>query len=534
MGVCNSDSKEERRVYKEDNKDKIEKSKTKDNDIIMSGIIQPKLKKKGKNEDKKTNNSETEREDKNSGNNRKNEESITSINNKKMNESYNSISINEKNSKINQNKIDKSINNISRISNTDKISLNKDKDKDKDTNKDKDKDKDNDNDNDSENDNISFNKGVNNPTLNEIKMNNSKNEISYNNNSFRNNIINEKKSERNENKSERNENKSENYNENKSENKEDQINNINEENKEDQINNINEDNNNKYTLKASTQSNQNNITPEQQGKIFNKQSNNFEKKPEIENLNLPTNINNNNNEKDKMDENVNNINININNDNDKEKKYSNATPLQSYNEQMFKSNKNGENKKSENKSDDFERFEDEENINNNSQKVQIQNNNNNNNNIYQKNIKKYEDFNINSQYYLVCPKCEEHIPHIETVDYDDIENDFKITYICSCYDLDVSINEVYFRELINDAEPRNSCPNHSGSELIYFCKNCNKIICEKCKEEDHNSHRVENNYIISEENANKMIKIAEAKKDQFKGYDLLQKLYQTYMGKYYK
>ena len=87
MGVCNTDSKQNRRVTEEDKKDKIdkiEKSKTKDNDIIMSGIIQPKLKKKGKNEDKKTNNSETEREDKNSGNNRKNEESITSINNKKM------------------------------------------------------------------------------------------------------------------------------------------------------------------------------------------------------------------------------------------------------------------------------------------------------------------------------------------------------------------------------------------------------------------------------------------------------------------
>ena len=47
-------------------------------------------------------------------------------------------------------------------------------------------------------------------------------------------------------------------------------------------------------------------------------------------------------------------------------------------------------------------------------------------------MKNYEDYDINYSYNIGCPEYKSRIPRIEKVDYNQKENDFIITYICSC------------------------------------------------------------------------------------------------------
>lgn len=53
--------------------------------------------------------------------------------------------------------------------------------------------------------------------------------------------------------------------------------------------------------------------------------------------------------------------------------------------------------------------------------------------------------------------------------------------------------------------------------LAFFCENCRKIICDLCKEEEHKDHEIKNNFILSPEEAEKVLKIAEENNDKFKG-----------------
>ena len=81
------------------------------------------------------------------------------------------------------------------------------------------------------------------------------------------------------------------------------------------------------------------------------------------------------------------------------------------------------------------------------------------------------------------------------------------------------------KELLFENEIRNNCIRHDKEELLFFCKDCNIQICNKCKEE-HQSHSIEKNVnFISKENADKMSSISEHKKEHFKGYALIKKLY---------
>jgi len=149
------------------------------------------------------------------------------------------------------------------------------------------------------------------------------------------------------------------------------------------------------------------------------------------------------------------------------------------------------------------------------------------NNLKNNAIKNYEDYDINHDYNIGCPECKSRIPKIETIDYDSKENDFIITYICSCNKSNNKIEKPYFKELLFEYELRNNCIKHDIEELVFFCKDCNIQICNKCKEEEHQSHSIENNVnFISKENADKMLSISEQKKENFKGYQLIKKLYQ--------
>ena len=138
----------------------------------------------------------------------------------------------------------------------------------------------------------------------------------------------------------------------------------------------------------------------------------------------------------------------------------------------------------------------------------------------------YDDFNIDKIYYISCPKCKSCQPYIENVEYDSEINDFRIKYICCCelsYDI---YKEVYLSSIINPIKPENKCKNHKDYNLKFFCINCKKIICELCKDESHKQHDVVKNNILFK--ADIILKIAEEKKDKFKGYEILKKIFQNY------
>ena len=148
-------------------------------------------------------------------------------------------------------------------------------------------------------------------------------------------------------------------------------------------------------------------------------------------------------------------------------------------------------------------------------------------NEIKKNKKNYEDFNDNSTYFIGCPVCQMRIPKIETVDYDSNENDFIVIYICSCNIENNKIRKTYFKELLFEDEIKNICIKHNSEFLLFFCKDCNIQICNQCKKA-HLSHFIEDKVnVISEDNVNKILKIAEENKKHFKGYNLIKKLYQN-------
>ena len=150
------------------------------------------------------------------------------------------------------------------------------------------------------------------------------------------------------------------------------------------------------------------------------------------------------------------------------------------------------------------------------------------NNYAQKDIKNYEDFDINKKYFIACQYCKQCIPQIEEVNYDKEKNDFKISYICPCNISKNKTKKSDFIDLLVDYEPKNLCPNHNSNNLMNFCKDCNIQVCEKCIKENHSTHNRENISIISKENLQLFIKILNEKKEEFKGYELLEKILEIY------
>jgi hypothetical protein len=138
-------------------------------------------------------------------------------------------------------------------------------------------------------------------------------------------------------------------------------------------------------------------------------------------------------------------------------------------------------------------------------------NKNNNNN--------YNNFNINVDYYITCPKCKKCLPYIKQINYDANKKDFIFDYICECGFSDKK--NLYL--LIDENEPENVCPKHIEKQLIYFCKNCEKIICEICKDKEHKSHDIVDNTIANEE-IEKLQRILDEKKYEFTGYEIIKKI----------
>ena len=131
----------------------------------------------------------------------------------------------------------------------------------------------------------------------------------------------------------------------------------------------------------------------------------------------------------------------------------------------------------------------------------------------------YEIFDINKNYYLICPLCNKNIISIELIEYDNDKKDFKVFYKCFC----TNKNEKYIYEIIKENIPL--CEEHQ-KELNLICEDCNIIMCKECKikHENHKIKNIINGDIISEENLNKL----EEKKEEFKGINIINKIFNYY------
>ena len=182
--------------------------------------------------------------------------------------------------------------------------------------------------------------------------------------------------------------------------------------------------------------------------------------------------------------------------------------------------KNNENSKIEqsSNSDDLKDSKSKiSNINGDISKIKFKESINNNNSFL--------NFDINKNYYLVCPSCKCHTPHIEKINYSSKENDFKVDYYCPCKNNMLKYS--FLKTFISLDKPSDLCPLHCKNILNYFCKNCKKSFCELCKEE-HNSHKIEDNdNIISKENLDELIKIIDEKEDEFKGNEFLKNYFKN-------
>ena len=103
-----------------------------------------------------------------------------------------------------------------------------------------------------------------------------------------------------------------------------------------------------------------------------------------------------------------------------------------------------------------------------------------------------------------------------------------MSFICSC-DKNNKSKEAFLIELISENEPRDICNLHNNNKLILFCKDCNAQICEECNQAQHQNHTTDKNKIIlDDELARKIFDIGDANKDNFKGYEILKKIYEQY------
>ena len=147
-----------------------------------------------------------------------------------------------------------------------------------------------------------------------------------------------------------------------------------------------------------------------------------------------------------------------------------------------------------------------------------------NNSIKNESINK--NFDINKNYFLGCPLCL-NVPYIKNLIYDFNKKNIFVTYICKC-ELKERENRMNLNDLIIEKEPKNECQSHYSKELIYYCKTCKMKICIDCYKEEHNNHKVNNNYLMSEENENLLVTLMDKFKEYVKGYDILVKIHDEY------
>lgn len=123
------------------------------------------------------------------------------------------------------------------------------------------------------------------------------------------------------------------------------------------------------------------------------------------------------------------------------------------------------------------------------------------------------------EYYLICPDCTKNIINIISIEYQQEKKDFIVTYKCSCRENP----KKFLCKIIS--EEKGSCDSHRD-DLIFLCEDCNLPLCDECLKEhnNHNMKNIINKEIISEEIFEKI----NEKKDEFKGINIIQKIYEFY------
>lgn len=137
-------------------------------------------------------------------------------------------------------------------------------------------------------------------------------------------------------------------------------------------------------------------------------------------------------------------------------------------------------------------------------------NNNDNYNIFKPEEK---------EYYLICPDCTKNIINILSVEYQQENKDFIISYKCFC---PKNPNKFLYQII---SEEKGSCDSHR-EDILFLCEDCNEPLCNECLNEhkNHNKKNIINKEIISEEIFGKI----NEKKNEFKGINIIQKIFEFY------
>ena len=86
---------------------------------------------------------------------------------------------------------------------------------------------------------------------------------------------------------------------------------------------------------------------------------------------------------------------------------------------------------------------------------------------------------INQNAYLLCPKCFNRIPLLNTFIE---EQNAKIKISCSCLDENnfIIMNIIDYLSTVNNLTNKNMCHYHSEKKSEYFCINCENWLCNEC------------------------------------------------------
>ena len=142
--------------------------------------------------------------------------------------------------------------------------------------------------------------------------------------------------------------------------------------------------------------------------------------------------------------------------------------------------------------------------------------NNDNQDTSEKNKNILKESQNGMNIYLLCPDCSIRSPYVDKIYYDETTDDFLVNYICLCNEDPTTPKTITLKNLLSNKEPVNECNLHPRNNNINFCKDCQKLICRICKEEEHRDHNLESSFInISKEEVDNLLEILNKREEQF-------------------
>ena len=149
--------------------------------------------------------------------------------------------------------------------------------------------------------------------------------------------------------------------------------------------------------------------------------------------------------------------------------------------------------------------------------------------IYNSNLSENNENNIDlsnsydsepkKENFLMCPECQNRIPHLKNVFYDINDNEIKAEYRCVCFQNKKKsfTKEISLNLMMTSIQPSNPCPKHLSNHLTLYCKTCKEDICIMCKKENHSEHVMKGPCNITREEIKKMNSILDKKQEEFEG-----------------